>query len=119
MNSITDEIKNRCNIVDVVGRYVNLKRSGSGYMGLCPFHGEKTPSFSVSEQKQFFYCFGCGESGDVISFIEKIENVDFMTAVRRLSDQYGINMDDYGFRHEGRNNQIYEINRSAALFFEV
>ena len=117
MNSITDEIKNRCNIVDVVGRYVNLKRSGSGYMGLCPFHGEKTPSFSVSEQKQFFYCFGCGESGDVISFIEKIENVDFMTAVRRLSDQYGINMDDYGFRHEGRNNQIYEINRSAALFF--
>ncbi len=117
MSSIVDEIKNRCNIVDVIGRYVSLKRSGSGYMGLCPFHGEKTPSFSVSEQKQFYYCFGCGQSGDVIRFVEKIENVDFMTAVRRLSEQYGINMDDYGFRHEGRNSAIYEMNRIAALFY--
>lgn len=117
MNSITDEIKNRCNIVDVVGRYVKLRRTGTDYMGLCPFHSEKTPSFSVSEKKQFFYCFGCGESGDVISFVQKIENVDFMTAVRRLADRCGINMDDYGFRNEGRNNRIYEMNRDAAYFF--
>ena len=117
MNNITEEIKNRCNIVDVVGRYVRLRRTGSDYMGLCPFHSEKTPSFSVSERKQFFYCFGCGESGDVISFVQKVENIDFMTAVRRLADSYGINMDDYGYRNESRNNRIYDINRDAAYFF--
>ena len=103
--------------MDVVGRYVRLKRTGSGYMGLCPFHGEKTPSFSVSEQKQFYYCFGCGESGDVITFVQKIENVDFLTAVGRLADAYGINMDDFGFRNEGRNSRLYEMNREAAIFY--
>lgn len=117
MSSITDEIKNRCNIVDVVGRYVRLKRTGANYMGLCPFHSEKSPSFSVSENKQFYYCFGCGESGDVISFVQKMENLDFMTTVRRMAEQYGLNMDDYGFRNESRNNRFYEMNREAAYYF--
>ena len=65
-----EEIKSRCNIVDVIGSVVNLKRGGSSYMACCPFHNEKTPSFSVSESKQFYHCFGCGESGDVISFVQ-------------------------------------------------
>ena len=117
MSSITDEIKNRCNIVDVVGQYVKLRRTGTNYMGLCPFHSEKTPSFSVSENKQFYYCFGCGESGDAISFVQKMENLDFMTTVRRMADRYGINMDDYGFRNESRNNRYYEMNREAAYYF--
>lgn len=117
MSNLVEEIKTRCDIVDVVGRYVKLKRSGSNYMGLCPFHSEKTPSFSVSEKGQFFHCFGCGESGDVISFIEKIENVDFMTAAQKLCDQYGIDMEKLGYRSEGRNNEIYEMNRAAAMFF--
>ena len=71
-NNIAEEIKSRCNIVDVVGRYVELKRAGGSHKGLCPFHNEKTPSFVVSESKQFFYCFGCGASGDVISFLIQV-----------------------------------------------
>lgn len=117
MSGITDEIKTRCNIVDVVGRYVRLKRTGTGYMGLCPFHGEKTPSFHVSDSRQFYHCFGCGESGDVISFVMKMDNVDFMTAVRKLCEQYGIDMDAFGFGRESGKNEIYEMNRVAARYF--
>ncbi len=117
MSGITDEIKTRCNIVDVVGRYVQLKRTGTGYMGLCPFHGEKTPSFHVSDSRQFYHCFGCGESGDVISFVMKMDNVDFMTAVRKLCEQYGIDMEAFGFGRESGKNEIYEMNREAARFF--
>lgn len=116
-NSIVDEIKSRCNIVDLVGRYVELKRAGGSHKGLCPFHNEKTPSFVVSESKQFFYCFGCGASGDVISFLMKIENIDFQTAVSKLAEEYHIEMDKFGYRNEQKKNQIYEMNREAALFF--
>lgn len=116
-SNIADEIKSRCNIVDIVGRYVDLKRSGSSLKGLCPFHGEKTPSFNVSESRQFFYCFGCGASGDVISFLMKIENIDFHTAVSKLAEEYGIDMDKFGYRNESRKNKIYEMNREAAVFY--
>ncbi len=103
--------------MDIVGRYVQLKRSGGSYKGLCPFHSEKTPSFVVSDSRQFFYCFGCGASGDVISFLMKIENIDFHTAVSKLSEEYGIDMDRFGYRNEGKKNEIYEMNREAAVFF--
>jgi len=116
-NNIVDEIKSRCSIVDVVGRYVTLKRAGNSHKGLCPFHNEKTPSFIVSENKQVFKCFGCGESGDVISFIMKVENLDFQTAVSKLCDMYGIDMDKFGFKNEGHKNKIFEMNREAALYF--
>ena len=116
-SSIVDEIKSRCDIVDVIGRYVTLKRAGSIYKGLCPFHNEKTPSFAVYESKQFFNCYGCGAAGDVISFVMKIENIDFRTAVSKLAEQYGIDMDKFGFRNESRKNEIYELNRDAARFF--
>ncbi len=116
-NSIVDEIKSRCNIVDVIGKHVALKRTGSSYKGLCPFHNEKTPSFVVSESKQFYNCFGCGESGDVISFVMKFENIDFRTAISKIAESYGIDMDKYGFRNESRKNKIYELNRKAAVYF--
>ena len=116
-NNIADEIKSRCNIVDIVGRYVELKKAGGSHKGLCPFHNEKTPSFVVSESKQFFYCFGCGASGDVISFLMKIENIDFHTAISKLAEEYGIQMDKFGYRKEGKKNEIYEMNREAAIFF--
>ncbi len=116
-NNIADEIKSRCNIVDIVGRYVELKRAGGSHKGLCPFHNEKTPSFVVSESKQFFYCFGCGASGDVISFLMKIENIDFHTAISKLAEEYRIEMDKFGYRNDGKKNQIYEMNREAAIFF--
>ncbi len=116
-NNIAEEIKNRCNIIDVVGRYVQLKRSGNNYKGLCPFHSEKTPSFSVSESRQFFYCFGCGASGDVITFLMKIENIDFLAAATKLAEEYGIELEKFGYRNEEKKNALFEMNREAALFY--
>lgn len=115
--NLVDEIKTRCNIVDLVGQYVRLKRTGGSYKGLCPFHTEKTPSFNVNEKGQFYHCFGCGESGDVIRFIEKIENLDFTDAVKKLADMYGLDMNQYGYGNESGKNEVYGMNREAAAFF--
>ena len=88
-----DDVRERTNIVDVVKRYVELKRAGTGsFKGLCPFHAEKTPSFHVHEQRQFFHCFGCGEKGDVFSFLVKIEQRSFMEVLRDLARQAGVDM---------------------------
>jgi len=81
-----DSLKERLDIVDVVSNVVSLKKSGSNWKGLCPFHNEKTPSFTVSSGRQFFHCFGCGESGDVFGFVQKIRGVDFKEAFRRLQN---------------------------------
>ena len=89
-DNVLDEIRDRADIVDLIGGYVDLKRSGSNYMGLCPFHSEKTPSFSVSPSKGIFKCFGCGVGGDVITFIMKRENLGFREAVEFLADKYNI-----------------------------
>ena len=83
--NIADEIKSRCNIVDVIGRVVSLKKTGNNYKGICPFHNEKTPSFIVSETKQIFTCFGCGATGDVIEFVKRYYNLDFKGAVEMLA----------------------------------
>ena len=80
-NSFTDELRQRLSLVDVIGRKIPLTKKGQNYWGCCPFHNEKTPSFSVSEEKGFYHCFGCGEHGDIISFTMKSENVDFKTAI--------------------------------------
>ena len=80
-----EEIKQKINIVDLVNSYVSVKKSGRNYKGICPFHSEKTPSFMVSPELQIFKCFGCNEAGDIFSFIEKIEGVDFHTALEILS----------------------------------
>lgn len=87
---ITATIKEQTDIVKIIGEYVDLKRSGVRYLGLCPFHGEKTPSFSVHGAQQFYYCFGCAESGDVFSFLMKYHNYDFPTALRYLADRLNI-----------------------------
>ncbi len=80
-----NELKSRADIQSIVSGYVNLKKSGKNYLGLCPFHKEKTPSFSVDTRKQLYHCFGCGEGGDVISFIKKVENIDFVEAAEFLA----------------------------------
>ena len=87
---ILDEIMSRADILDIVAEYVPLQRKGRNYFGLCPFHEEDTPSFSVNQDKQFFKCFGCGEGGNTISFLMKIENLSFPEAARKLADRYGI-----------------------------
>ena len=94
-NNFTDELRQRLSIVDVVSRRVPLTKRGQNFWGCCPFHNEKTPSFSVSEDKGFYHCFGCGEHGDIISFTMKSENVDFKTAIRELADMAGIKVPEY------------------------
>ncbi len=114
--NIVDEIKSRCSIVDVVGRVVPLKKAGNNYKGICPFHNEKTPSFVVSDEKQIYTCLQCGATGDVISFVEKYYNLDFRGAVEMLAKEYGISLEG-AFGKDGDRDELYEINRQAAMFF--
>ena len=86
-SSVIEEIKANINIVDVISGYVALKRHGRNYFGLCPFHNEKSPSFSVSESKQIFHCFGCGVGGDALGFLMKIENITFKEAIEILAEK--------------------------------
>lgn len=119
-DNVLDEIRDRADIVDLIGEYVDLKRSGSNYMGLCPFHSEKTPSFSVSPSKSIFKCFGCGVGGDVITFIMKRENLRFPEAVEFLADKYNVRLEVYKDENKEareKRNRIYEINREAGLHF--
>ena len=94
-NSIIDELLSRIDIVDVIGKYAPLKRAGVNFSGCCPFHNEKTPSFIVSPQKQIFKCFGCGVGGNVFSFVQEIEKVDFRDAVKTLAEQEHIDISQY------------------------
>lgn len=90
MKDIIDEIKSRCDISSIISEYMEIKQSGSNFKGLCPFHGEKTPSFHINTSKQIYKCFGCGEGGDVINFVMKMENLDFMDSVKLLASKSGI-----------------------------
>lgn len=119
-DNVLDEIRDRADIVDVIGEYVDLKKSGSNYMGLCPFHSEKTPSFSVSSSKSIFKCFGCGVGGDVITFVMKRENLSFPEAVEFLADKYNVRLEEYKDENKearDKRSRLYEINREAALHF--
>ena len=113
------ELKARSDMVDVASSYLNLKRRGRNMVGLCPFHGEKTPSFNIYPENGSFYCFGCGAGGDVITFIRKIENLDYIEAVRFLAQRAGLDMPENSY-DEGLSNlrkRIYEANREAGRFF--
>lgn len=114
------DLRSRCDIESIVSRYVELRRSGSDFVALCPFHSERTPSFHVSTQKQMFYCFGCGTGGDVITFIMKIENLSFPEAVRHLADIAGIKVPQKDFMDTelaALRKKVYDINREAARFY--
>lgn len=117
--SFIDELIERNDIADVVGSYVNLsKRSGSNLFGLCPFHNEKTPSFSVSSERQTYHCFGCGKGGGVISFIMEIEGLSFPEAVEFLAKRAGMKIPERDDGREGRvRDRMYALNRDAAKFF--
>lgn len=114
-----EEIRDRNDIEDVISSYVNLKRQGRLLKGLCPFHNEKTPSFTVYPETKSFYCFGCGAGGEVITFIRRIENLDYVEAIRMLADRAGLQMPDDGYddsiaKHKKR---LYAANREAARYF--
>lgn len=121
---LISEIKNSVNIVDVIGEVVQLTKAGRNFLGLCPFHGEKTPSFNVVEDKQFYHCFGCGKSGDVFKFIEDYRGVSFMEAVQIVGDQVGIQVQalapsqSRGQQTDGK-QPFYEIHQEAAKFYHA
>lgn len=114
-----EELKYRSEIESVVSRYVNLKKQGRGFVGLCPFHSEKTPSFHVNANDQYFYCFGCGAGGDVVTFIRRIENLDYVEAVRFLAQQAGMALpeDSDGGEAAKLRARLLEANRTAARLF--
>ncbi len=120
-DSFIDDLIHRCDIEDVVSDYVQLtKRSGSNKFGLCPFHNEKTPSFSVNSDKQIYHCFGCGKGGSVINFIMEIENLSFPDAVRFLAKRAGVTVpedDSVAPEQRNRRERLLRLNRDAAKFF--
>jgi len=122
-NSFTDELRQRLSIVDVVSRRVPLVKRGQNFWGCCPFHNEKTPSFSVSEDKGFYHCFGCGEHGDIISFVMKSENVDFKTAISELADMAGIKMPEIKQKSkqqiENEENYIKIVDASSKIYQDL
>lgn len=113
------ELKDRSDMTEIASSYVNLKRRGRNMVGLCPFHGEKTPSFNIYPENGSFYCFGCGVGGDVITFIMKIENLDYIDAVKYLAQRAGMTMPEDTFDDSMSNlrKRIFEANREAARFF--
>lgn len=120
-DSFLQELKLRNDITEVASSYVNLKRHGRNMVGLCPFHGEKTPSFNIYTENGSFYCFGCGAGGDVITFIMRIENLDYLEAVRFLAQRAGMEMPEntYDDSMSKLRMRVYEANREAARFFHA
>lgn len=121
---IIEEVRQRNDIVNVISTYVKLKKTGANYMGLCPFHSEKSPSFSVSGNKQMYHCFGCGVSGNVYTFVMEYENFTFPEAVKYLAEKAGIVLPETEYSSEAKEqadfrNQLLEINKEAAKYFYV
>lgn len=120
-DSFLEELRSRVDIESVISPYVNLRRRGKNLVGLCPFHNEKTPSFTVYPENNSFYCFGCGVGGDVITFVRRIENLDYLEAVRMLADRAGMALPEDGFDDSmaKRRTAVLEANRAAAKFFHA
>jgi len=113
-----EEVRERASIVQVINEYVPLTKRGHNHVGLCPFHSEKTPSFTVNEEKKIFYCFGCNETGNVITFLMKKDGLAFPEAVRALASRYGITIDETRRKGPDEREQIYAALKAAAAYFE-
>ena len=116
-DDLIEEIRSRNDIVDVISSYVKLQKKGSSYFGLCPFHNEKSPSFSVSAGKQMFYCFGCGAAGDVIGFVRKYNNLSYIESVKQLASRAAMPLPEENDHEATARQRLLEINRCAARYF--
>ncbi|MBS7033441.1 DNA primase [Eisenbergiella porci] len=121
-DELIEEVRMKNDIVDVISGYVRLQKKGANYFGLCPFHNEKSPSFSVSPGKQMYYCFGCGAGGNVYTFIQEYENYTFPEAVKMLADRAGVNLPEIEYseeakKAESKRSRLLEINKEAAKYF--
>src|SRR4030066_2160538 len=116
------EIRDRSSILEVVSDYVTLKKTGKNYKGLCPFHSEKTPSFMVNEEKQIFHCFGCGEGGDVFTFLMKMGHFSFPEAVETRAKRYGVRLpskelSDAQKKELAKRDILFQINQAASEYY--
>ena len=120
-DEIIDDVRQSNDIVDVISQYVRLKRSGRNYFGLCPFHNEKSPSFSVSPEKQIFHCFGCGVGGNVFTFLTKIEGINFVEAVQQLAERANIQLptleNNVDSAKEALKAKVYKVNEFTANYY--
>ncbi|MCQ2082267.1 MAG: DNA primase [Lachnospiraceae bacterium] len=121
-DEIVEEVRSKNDIVDVVGRYVKLQKKGGSHFGLCPFHNEKSPSFSVSSSKQMYYCFGCGAGGNVFTFVMNYENYSFQEAIQMLAERAGVELPKIEYSEEAKKkeslrNLLLEVNKEAAKYF--
>ena len=115
-----EEVRTSASVVDVVSEFVQLRKRGKNYIGLCPFHNEKTPSFTVSEEKQIFHCFGCHTGGNVFKFLMEFQKISFVESVQQLADQLGITIDyeQAGYSEQQTEQEIYyDINTETAKYF--
>ena len=123
-DEVVEEVRSKNDIVDVISGYVKLQKKGSSYFGLCPFHNEKSPSFSVSRQKQMYYCFGCGAGGNVFTFLMEYENYSFVEALKFLADRAGVELPEQEYSKEAKDRAdmkaiLLEINKMAAQYYYV
>lgn len=121
-DEVRERVRDVADIVQVIGEHVRLKKAGVSYTGLCPFHGEKTSSFSVNSQRQFFHCFGCHESGDVFSFMMKYHHMTFPEALKELARRYQIDLPEHNLtdaeqERMRQREQLYRVNQEAARIF--
>ena len=115
-----EEVRNRNDIADVIGSYLSLKNAGGRFKALCPFHKEKSPSFTVSPDRQIYHCFGCGVGGDVIRFVQEYEKVDFMTALQMLADRAGMELSlEEGGEGSGTDKRmLFQIHEGVAQLYQ-
>lgn len=121
-DEVIEEVRMKNDIVDVISGYVKLQKKGANYFGLCPFHNEKSPSFSVSPGKQMYYCFGCGAGGNVLTFVMEYENYTFQEALQSLADRAGVTLPKMEYSKEAREQaefraRLLEVNKLAANYF--
>lgn len=117
-SSTVQKIKERLGIIDVIGSYIDIEKSGSNFKAKCPFHHEKTPSFYISPERQSYYCFGCGVKGDIFTFVQEFEGVDFVTSLKMLADRAGVEIEKFEKNGVKTERELYEVLEDATKFFQ-
>src|SRR3989339_1568295 len=118
MNSPVQQIKERLSIEEIVSSYIKLEKAGANLKAKCPFHNEKTPSFFVSPERGNYYCFGCGAKGDIFTFVEEFEGLDFKGALKILAERAGVILEKFSKEKEGEKEKLYRAMEEATKFFE-